>query len=280
MKYKYGNGSRSDELIKMMIPIMVLWAKYSWNEFHTYSDLQKAINAKSPRLGYQLGLIDDIFSELSQEYQRKIPTLNALIVNATTGLPSNGFDYVDSHYSMLSKEEKSIYAKGKNEEAHAYDYTWVLDVLGLEFPTYLKHSLIDNARNNASFHQGGEGKAHSELKEYVSSNPEIININGCINSFKEYNLVSGDRVDVMIQTQEAMWAIEVKSHISNEQDILRGIYQCVKYKAILEAEMIIHKNSASIKTLLILEDRMPDELRKVAEFLNVQFLDKFTVKKD
>lgn len=278
MAYKFGDGSRSDELIKLMIPVMVLWSKYSWTEFHTYTDLMAAINAKSPRLGHQLGLIDDIFRELSTKYHRSIPTLNALIANSSTGLPSNGFDYVDSNYSFLSKEDKETLARGKNEEAHSYDYCWVLDKLGLKFPTTLSSTFIDNTRNGIKVRKGGESEAHNRLKKYIASRPETINIKHHIEAETEYGLVSGDRLDIMIKTTKETWAIEVKSKISDEHDILRGIYQCVKYQAVLDAEKIIEQNGTEIKTLLVLEGKMPLHLKNVADYLNVRYVDNFEIK--
>ncbi len=277
MAYKYGDGSRSDELIRLMIPVMVLWAKYSWNEFHTYSDLQNAINAKSPRLGHQLGLIDDLFFQLSEKYERSIPTLNALIANAATGLPSNGFDYVDSNYSFLSKEDKEALAKGKNEEAHSYDYTWVLDVLGLELPTLLDSSMVKKTRERTRGYTGGESLAHKNLKKFIASHPEEIDISDWCQVDTEHILVSGDRLDVIVRTPTSTWAIEVKSNISDEQDILRGIFQCVKYKAVLEAEKVIEKNGCEIRTLLVLEGTMPEKLQSVAKFLNVDYIDNFSI---
>ncbi|MDE6535778.1 MAG: hypothetical protein K2K82_07215 [Muribaculaceae bacterium] len=76
----------------------------------------EAINEKSPRLGHQLGLIDDIFRELSIKYNQNIPTLNALIANSSTGLPSNGFNHVDSSYSELLKEDKETLARKKTKK--------------------------------------------------------------------------------------------------------------------------------------------------------------------
>ena len=277
MAYKYNDGSRSDVLIKKMIPVMVLWSMYSWTQQHTYGDLAKIIGAKTPRLGYQLGLIDDIFDYLYRKYNRYIPTLNALIVNAGSGLPSDGLDYVETFYSSLSKEEKETYAKGKNQEAHDYDYTWVLKELGLTLPTQLPSSIIESARKNTKSPKGGEGEHHKRLKDFVYNNPERLDIKNVIISDQEYLLISGDKLDVYFKTENQIWAIEVKSHISDDADILRGIYQCVKYKAILEAEKAVKKDNSVIYTMLILERNMPQKYAEIAYFLNVSYVDNFQI---
>ena len=277
MAYKYNDGSRSDELIKKMIPVMVLWSMYSWTQQHTYGDLAKIVGSKTPRLGYQLGLIDDIFVDLNKKYNRNIPTLNALIVSANTGLPSDGLDYVETSYSSLSKEEKETYAKGKNQEAHDYDYSWVLNELDLTLPTLLPSSIIDSARKNISSHKGGEGEHHKRLKDFVYNNPECLDIKNVVKSEKEYSLISGDIIDIYFKSSNQIWAIEVKSHISDDADILRGIYQCVKYKAILEAEKAVKKYNSDIHTLLILEREIPQKYWEIAYFLNVSYIDNFHI---
>lgn len=256
---------------------MVLWAKYSWTENHTYAQLMEAIDAKSPRLGHQLGLIDDIFRDLSQEYKKDIPTLNALISGSGKGIPSNGLDYVDSIYSKLSKEEKELFAKGKNQDAHNYDYTWVLEKLGLKLPTNIPTEEIESIRTKSRDYGGGEGECHKKLKEYISSNPEAISIFFPTGVSTEYNLLSGDRLDVFIKTETESWGIEVKSRISSDDDIIRGIFQCVKYRAVMEAEKALNPNSSNIKTLLVVERNMSSKLKSLARFLNVQFISEFKI---
>ena len=278
MAYKYNDGSRSDELIKRMIPIMVLWAKYSWTDGHTYSDLAGAIGAKSPRLGHQLGLIDDIFRQLSDETGREIPTLNALISNANSGLPSNGFDYVDSNYSFLTKEDKETLAKGKNEEAHAYDYSWVLEKLGLTLPTSMPITKVKSLRKEIGRKGfGGEGEYHKRIKEYISDNPEVLSIMSVIETSTEYTLLSGDRLDVFIKTETENWAVEVKSRISDDNDILRGIFQCVKYRSVMEAEKALYPNTSSIRVLLVVEKEMSGRMKDLADFLRIPYISNFKI---
>ena len=52
----------------------------------------------------------------------------------------------------------------------------------------------------------------------------------------EHELLSGDRVDVVCFTESELVAVEVKSRDSNWQDLRRGVYQCVKYRAVLCAQ--------------------------------------------
>ena len=93
----------------------------------------------------------------------------------------------------------------------------------------------------------------------------------------EYTLLSGDRLDVYFQLKDGTQvAVEVKSEISDDADILRGIYQCVKYDAVLKAERCVHCGKGDnypVKVILVLEREMPMEKISVASLLNVCYKD-------
>ena len=67
-------------------------------------------------------------------------------------------------------------------------------------------------------------------------------------------------------------AIEVKSRISDDADILRGIYQCVKYKAVLSAECLAHGENGNVDAFLVIENEMSEENRKTANMLSVKYI--------
>lgn len=273
MAYSYNDGSPMDFRIKKIIPVLIQWAKYSWEEKHTYDDLRIAIDAKTPRLGRELGYVEDILKNLSTD----IPTLNALVCNSK-GVPSDGFDYVDSGYSSLSLKGKKIFARGQNALAHKYDYSWVLNELGLELPTMLSSAFIKSARKKANKNfSGGEGKEHKRLKEYICANPDSIDIDNVLSASMEAPLLSGDKLDIRIETTSSLWAVEVKSIISDENDILRGIFQCVKYRAVLEAEKSVEPHKKVVAVLLVIEGEMPQRLAQIAGVLGVKYIDKFKV---
>lgn len=261
-----------------MIPILVLWAKHSWTDIHTYKELQEAmcIDNAPWRLGLQLGYIDDIFKHLSKEYGKEIPTLNALVCNKYSKLPSKGLSYVFKDYDSWEPEKKRIFVQAQNQRAHEYDYTWVLEKLGLQLPTMLNKKELVSARKKAHKRSpGGEGPLHKRLKEYIASTPSSIGVVKVLNADTEYLLLSGDKPDIRIETKDAIFAVEVKSAISDEDDIRRGIYQCVKYRAILEAEGAVEPHNKKIETLLVLAGEMPRRLRQISIILGIEFIDKF-----
>ena len=72
-----------------MIPVLIRWAQSSWDKTHYYSHLSKAVGHKTNQIGSVMGLIQDILDELKEKYGRNnIPTLNGLVQNKGTGLPS------------------------------------------------------------------------------------------------------------------------------------------------------------------------------------------------
>lgn len=262
-------------MVKKMIPILVLWAKHSWQEIHTYKNLQEAICIENTtwRLGAQLGYIDDIFKNISKE----IPTLNALVCNDSTKLPSNGLKYVFKNYDSWKPEKKRLFVQAQNKRAHDYDYSWVLRKLELELPTVIEEKELESTRSKMQkFFPGGEGELHKKLKEYIFKNPASIGILDTLAKKTEYSLLSGDKLDIKIETQDTIWAIEVKSIISDETDMLRGIYQCVKYRAVLEAEKAVEPSHKAIKTLLVLGGELSRKLKLVANILGVEYKDNFS----
>ena len=82
----------------------------------------------------------------------------------------------------------------------------------------------------------------------------------------EEELLSGDRVDVVYYTDDEILAIEVKSRVSSWEDLQRGIYQCVKYRAVLEAQ---ERWRRAVRTLLVTESGLPSDLTRFAKELSV-----------
>ena len=67
--------------------------------------------------------------------------------------------------------------------------------------------------------------------------------------------------------------VEVKSSISNTADILRGLFQCVKYKYLIEAEQTVDDEFPNSRIILALQGHFPDELNLVRNLLGVEIVD-------
>jgi hypothetical protein len=83
-----------------------------------------------------------------------------------------------------------------------------------------------------------ESEEHKRLKAYVLAHPTLVGAKGrLVDQRDEYCLLSGDEVDVFFAKDDEFWLVEVKSERSNEQDFIRGCYQCIKYRAVFEAQL-------------------------------------------
>lgn len=124
---------------------------------------------------------------------------------------------------------------------------------------------------------GGEGEAHKKLKEHVRRTPSIVGLPAAATrtAEPEYKLASHDSVDVMFCHGAEMVAVEVKSITSkdNVDDVRRGLYQCIKYKAVTEAMLKDHNEDARVRSVLVLGFRLPKRLRDTRDKLGVEVIE-------
>lgn len=68
-------------------------------------------------------------------------------------------------------------------------------------------------------------------------------------------------------------AAEVKSAISSETDIVRGLFQCVKYRAVMEAVQVSEARPQNARALLVLEATFPQSLIPLRNILGVEVVE-------
>ena len=269
------NTIRTAELVTQSIPILVRWAK-SGITTNTYGDLIKELGmVRFSGIGYTLGCIEDVIEALREMTGQQIPTLNAL-VRGKDGLPSYGFEYVNQQYPSMSSLDKKRYVDGVNKETVDFP-NWDLVLQLLELKPSVVSSIKDETiiRSGLS-HGAGEGPQHKALKEYICAHPESIYIRNVVKSDMEYILLSGDRLDIYFEQKDGTRiAVEVKSKISADDDILRGLYQCVKYKAILDAENKTHGVFGNTRSLLVIEGALSESNQQVKDSLGINVIECF-----
>jgi hypothetical protein len=86
-------------------------------------------------------------------------------------------------------------------------------------------------------------------------------------------LKSGDTLDVFFRSGQDHIAVEIKSALSSNADIVRGMFQCVKYRSVLEAQQATEKLPQSARAILVLESKLPKSLRAVKNILGVELVD-------
>lgn len=271
------------ELVSNAIPVLIRWAQNGITT-NTYGDLSSEIGR--PRtfmyIGEVLGKVEVVLKHLRKELgQPDIPSLNALVKKTgKTDLPSDGFDFVSKGYEDLPVELKKAVAEAYNKKALDYQH-WDLVLQALCLKPSVVNSEKDEKiiRSGKYYGSGGEGPQHKALKEYIFEHPESIGVRSVVKRDKEFVLLSGDRLDVYFEQNDGTRiAVEVKSKISPDDDILRGLYQCVKYKAILDAENKTHGQFGKTHSTLVIEGTLSESNQQVKDSLGVTVIEGFVKK--
>ena len=160
--------------------------------------------------------------------------------------------------------------------AHAAIYAYphwndVLRALDVDPASADLQALTDAATSSRG--RGGEGPEHLALKEYVAKTPVLAGLpSGHAPGSIEWRLPSGDCVDVVFAGNGRVTAVEVKSHISGPEDVARGVYQCVKYRAVLEAQASVSNDPYDVAVLLVLGGELPHGTLELANAFGVSVL--------
>ena len=107
----------------------------------------------------------------------------------------------------------------------------------------------------------------------MARNPQLLGLPAKLAGKMEYPLPSGDLVDVLFTDREEWVAIEVKSKLSPEVDLVRGIFQCIKYRAVIEAYQASLGLRQAVRSVLVLEDTLPGSLVALKNMLGVEVQD-------
>lgn len=71
--------------------------------------------------------------------------------------------------------------------------------------------------------------------------------------------------------------IEVKPKYAPDNDISRGIFQCIKYESVMEAMRSLESQDYEIETLLVTTGHLSDMNRKIADELNIEYVEDIEV---
>lgn len=131
----------------------------------------------------------------------------------------------------------------------------------------------ETAKNikRGKYGQGGESREHRQLKDFIAQNPAAI---GLPEKFKfgktEYVFPSRDSIDVLFTSNDEWVGVEVKSTVSGLEDVERGLYQCVKYQALLRAVIAVSELGVTSRVLLATNGRIPEVLYSIRNTLRVK----------
>lgn len=260
-------------MARLAFPILVRQAKARETIF--YSDLAKELKMTNPRnLNHVLVQVGDAIKKLEKKSGKSIPLINSLVINKRSKIPSGGISIFYDEYDNMTTSQKKIFFKKRSDDVFLYTH-WedVLACLDIPYKTN-DIVLIEQIKEKYYMYaNGGESKYHLDFKIFVKDNPELLGLHGNFVSNVEYVLPSADCIDVVFQSKRNFIGVEVKSQISDKKDILRGIFQCVKYKALIDAEQIYKGTNLDFRVILALETALPEDLRGVCNQLGVEIHD-------
>ncbi|MYM89183.1 hypothetical protein GTP91_18645 [Rugamonas sp. FT82W] len=241
-----------------------------------YQQLAVEMGMPNPRnLNFVLGSVGQSLIHLEKEWNETIPPIQCLVINQSNQLPGEGFGWFlenGSEWKGLSKRQKATVTHAVMQKIYAYP-KWPAVLKALELvpvpPNYT--DLLDRASNGGM--GGGESEEHRVLKEYVQRQPQLVGLSmrygpGVV----EKKIPSGDRLDVFFESDDEWIGVEVKSSISDESDLVRGIFQCVKYKAVLNALSICEQRDVNVRTVLVLQGTLPPHLIPLKHMLGVEVI--------
>lgn len=226
-------------------------------------------------LNYPLGSIGTTLQQLSALWGETIPPLQCVVVNKNTGLPGEGIGWFivkAEDFGRLPLNRRRDIVRAELTKVFAYPrWREVLEALDLPPPPPpVSPDLLARATGLG----GGEGDQHRELKDWVARHPEVLGLARTATGTTERPLPSGDSLDVSFERADAWVAAEVKSRISGEADMLRGLFQCIKYRAVMEAVLVAAGRPRAARAVLVLETVLPPSLHAVRNALAVEVIEK------
>lgn len=256
--------STAEKYAALILPILVRQAKAG--KTITYKALAKEIGTHHRVIRLPLGIIGNTLEHM--EMENPPPPINVCVVNKNTGEPSHGVDdFIKRHFSNYKDKELPFAIRRSQEECFNYpEWDEVLKELELK-PSVCQ---LINEPSHPYPGGGGEGPEHKDFKDYVRNNPEKLYLPKNMTSSVECELESGDRIDVVFENKKKIVGIEVKSRISNVDDIQRGLFQIVKYQAVMSAMESVSKTPREVSVYLVLENAFPADLVPVRNTLGLE----------
>jgi hypothetical protein len=279
----------SNKTARTIFPLLVWCAQHE--KTITYGEVDAEIQRRGwgnhvfhTVYGYAAGAVGSALLEIEKERGQKIPPLNALVVNAVTRIPGDGCDYYLKRYlnnrgrkSLNTTQRKAMAEETIAEVWRFEDWDDILDHCGLSAEKEGVPSLLPPVEpqkpKKSGWATGPESDAHKALKAWVATHPSAIKSKI---AFKpgtvEWLFASSDRADVMFSHEDGCAAVEVKALEASDGELERGIYQCVKYQALIRAELKAGGSIPNGSAVLVTERRLPIHLQNLAGLLGVRVI--------
>lgn len=229
-----------------------------------------------------VGLAVEQLGRLPEWRGERIPPINTIVVSKSTGYPSTGADEI-AHYFFedngvgMAADRKAYLDAAMNAVYHYGKWDQVAAALGvarLEPESGALQTDRGEVLPLPKVPQGGapESAEHQALKRWVRDHPEELEDFGEFEPGKnEAVLSSGDRLDVLFANGRQRLAVEVKTSKCSEDELMRGVYQCVKYRSILRAEQLAMRQVPNGEAVLVCPFAPGKKTKALIKRLNVNY---------
>ena len=204
------------------------------------------------------------------EIQPDCPLLNILLVRQKDCMPGEGAGPFMANYLEQPRLAKPGYRNKHQQRWRAACDEIATDVyafkdweriyrkaFGERLPAVT--SSRGTEHDGISYTRKGEGPNHKALRLWVRDNPGRVRRGFAdFETDTEVILDSADRVDVVYYGSTSTVVIEVKSIDSDDADLRRGVFQCIKYRAVMEAMDM--RSKPQVVPVLVTQRPLPGDL--------------------
>lgn len=293
-EYLESGDNWASRIARLSLPIVIWTAKKGLTI--TYKQLalellqrhDEEIKQRMTVYGWPAGRIGRAIERLSDEWGENVPLVNAIVVNAQTGLPGHGVDSFVRRY-MNREAKRRLTQNNRDELAEelmqtVHDYTeWdaVATYFGIKkLPSVSQLVETKNEDDPIKLppmpkkHGGAEeSDEHQNLKKWAANNPRYFSNFGAFKVGRvEHDIRSGDRLDAYLENRGTCLAIEVKASNVPESELFRGVFQCVKYRATLRAMQLAEGEYPNAQAVLLTTRSIPSEVKRLAKRLRIEIL--------
>lgn len=280
------------QVVADILPILIRRAKEGRPIF--YGELAEQLEsefghepkARATVYGPAIGAVGQAIQQLGHlpEWRgERIPPINTIVVSKSTGYASTGAGEIASYWfedkgAGMDANREAYLDEAMNAVFHYGKWDQIAAALGV---ARLKPASgeLDADQGEVlplpEVQAGGarESPEHQALKRWVRRHPKELADFGTFKAgTNEAVLSSGDRLDVLFDNGKQRLAVEVKASKCSENELMRGVYQCVKYRAILRAEQLATRQVPNGEAVLVCPRAPKKATKALIKRLNVNFL--------
>ncbi len=198
------------------------------------------------------------------------PLLNVLLVRQSDGMPGDGAGPFMAKYLVQAELKEPGYRNRNRQQWRAACDQVATDVYAFRdwdriyLRAFDERLSADSSprrteRDGINHTRNGEGPNHKALRLWVRDNSGRVR-RGFADSKTDTEVIldSADRVDVVYYGSSSTVVIEVKSIDSDDADLRRGVFQCIKYRAVTKAMDM--RGEPQVIPVLVTQKRLPGDL--------------------